>query len=263
MAQITETFYFDPEEARLFGAWHPPGLSAARSTGVVVCPHMGQEGHLLRRRLAVVIAGCGYPVLRFDYFGTGDSLGESHQATIHQWLDDVDTAVEEIGRRSGCSGVCLVGVRFGATLSILYGSLRRKGDAIAGLHPVINGRAYISDLRRLETEAWKQLGDAPAGRLAAEQAQALMGITYAEQFLTDLEAVDLMSLEARPADHIGLFDDAVVGPLVSDLRSAPAFTEGFDHLQVGTRIDDLFGDDHWAPGRAPRNIADWLLATCP
>lgn len=263
MAQIAETFYLGPETARLFGAWHPPDPSAARATGIVVCPHMGQEGQLLYRRLAVVLSGCGYPVLRFDYFGTGDSLGESHQATIDQWLDDVDTAVDEMGRRSGSSRVCLVGLRFGATLAILYGSLRRKLDAIAGLNPVTNGRAYISDLRRLETEAWKGLGDAPAARLAAEQARALMGMACTEQFVADVEAVDLMSLEARPADHIGLFDDGVVGPVVKDLRGAPAFAGGFDHLEVGTRTDSLFGDGQWTPGRAPRHVADWLLATCP
>jgi pimeloyl-ACP methyl ester carboxylesterase len=263
VAKIPETFYFGPESTRLFGAWYPPDPSVVKTTGIVICPHMGQEGHLLRRRLAVVLSGCGYPVLRFDYLGTGDSSGESWQATIEQWLDDIDTAVGKMERRAGCSDICLVGVRFGGTLAFLYGSLRRKLYAIAALNPVNNGRAHIAELRELETEAWRAFADAPAERLEAEQAQALMGAAYGEQFLVGLEAVDLMSLKARPADHIGLFDGGVAGPSVSDLRSAPAFAGGFDHLEAGTRTDDIFGDDHWTPGQAPRAISDWLLTTCP
>lgn len=266
MAQMEDIFYFGSEAARLFGAWHPPDPSGSRTTGVVVCPSMGQEavgGHPLCRRLAVVLAGYGYPVLRFDYFGTGDSLGESHEVTIDGCLDDIDTAVDEMRRRSGCPRICLVGLRFGATLAILSGSLRRKLDAIAALNPVTNGRAYVVELRRVETEAWTVLGDAPAALLAAEQARALTGMAFSERFLAAVEAVDLMSLGVRPADRICLFDDGAVGSVVSPLRAAPAFAEGFDHKEIGASTESALADYVWPPGRAPRNVSHWVLTACP
>lgn len=266
MPPIEDTYYLGPEAARLFGAWHPPDPSAARTTGIVVCPAISQEalrGHLLCRRLAVVLSGCGYPVMRFDYFGTGDSHGESHEATTDQWLDDIDTVVEEMSRRSGCSGICLIGLRFGATLAVLYGSLRRRVHAIVGLDPLTNGSTYISDLRQLEEEDWKTLGDLPAARLAAEQDRGLGGMAYSDRFLADLAGVELATLEERPADHIGLFDDGAVGPRVAALKEAPAFVEGFDHLDIGTDTQTVFEDFIWPPGQAPRKVSDWVLATCP
>jgi len=263
---MEDIFYFGSDQTRLFGAWHPPDSSASKTTGVVVCSSLGQEaigGHVLCRRLAVVLARCGYPVLRFDYFGTGDSLGDSREATIDQWLRDIDTAVAEVRRRSGCQGVCLVGLRFGATLAMLYGAQRDDLDAIAAVSPVTSGRAYLAELRQLEAEEWRTLGDAPPERLEAEQARALTGIAYTAQFLASVEAVELKALDARPARYLALFEDGVDDSAIPFLRTTSAFAGGFDHLELGARTEPALSDFIWPAGRAPHNVSDWMRAVCP
>ena len=48
------------------------------------------------RRLANMLAAVGCHVLRFDYFGTGDSMGTAHEVTRRGWEQDIETAIEEL-----------------------------------------------------------------------------------------------------------------------------------------------------------------------
>ena len=69
--------FFGDSDAPLFGAHHP---ARRKSTGkaVVICPPIGHEygrTHWMLRLLSAQLAREGVHVLRFDYFGTGDSGG--------------------------------------------------------------------------------------------------------------------------------------------------------------------------------------------
>ncbi|MUM35118.1 alpha/beta hydrolase, partial [Mycobacterium sp. CBMA361] len=70
--------WFGPEQSRLFGVVHVPAGSAARA-GVVICPPLGRQ-HLDTytglKLLAQRLCANGFAVLRFDYSGTGDSMGD-------------------------------------------------------------------------------------------------------------------------------------------------------------------------------------------
>ncbi|MBF0509187.1 MAG: hypothetical protein HQK57_09720, partial [Deltaproteobacteria bacterium] len=73
-----EPFYFGPSGNRLFGCYHKPQSDCHRGCGVVLCYPMGYEymqSHRSYRRIADRLAGEGYPVLRFDFYGCGDSDG--------------------------------------------------------------------------------------------------------------------------------------------------------------------------------------------
>jgi pimeloyl-ACP methyl ester carboxylesterase len=261
-----EIFYFGPEVTRLFGVWYDPPRAEQRSTGVVVCPPMGHEllrATVLCRRLAEVFSERRYPTLRFDYFGTGDSAGETREATIAQWLDDIGTATEELRSRSSCSQVCLVGLRLGATLAMLYGSRHGVITAIALLDPICSGKEYIRHLRRLESTAWSELGDPPVDQLLAEQDRALMGMSHSAAFLAELEALDLTALDERPAHEIALFENDVGDPESDGLSEAAGLSQGFERRELGTRTDTRLGGGMWAPGRAPQQVAGWLVAKCP
>src|SRR5207249_11329319 len=57
-----------------------------------------RSSDLLRgcRQLAARLARLGLDVLRFDYYGTGDSAGQGEDATLHTCIEDVVRATEEL-----------------------------------------------------------------------------------------------------------------------------------------------------------------------
>ena len=108
--------HFGSASERLFGVYHAPTAGVVRSTGIVVCAPFGHEyirAHRPLRQLAVELAGSGYHVLRFDYYGCGDSDGNGEDASLERWLHDIETAANELKDTAQLSRLCLVGLRLG------------------------------------------------------------------------------------------------------------------------------------------------------
>jgi uncharacterized protein len=142
-------FYFGTSKAPLFGVYHPPRGTSPRDHGVVLCYPWGQEymrGHRAFRQLAFGLTRAGFHVLRFDYFGTGDSGGSSEEGAPEQWLADLDAAIDELQDMADITTVSLVGARIGAALAARVAERR---DGIAGVvlwDPVVTGAAYLDEI---------------------------------------------------------------------------------------------------------------------
>ena len=97
-----------------FGWLHP----APGSHGVVLCNPFGYDAlctHRGWRKLAECLAASGMPALRFDYPGTGDSLGnEDDPHRIEAWIDSIGAAVRYLREGTGVTSVSLVGLRLSA-----------------------------------------------------------------------------------------------------------------------------------------------------
>src|SRR4051812_29243924 len=106
--------FFGPAPRSLFGWYHAPA-GPRRAVGVVVCNPIGDDytrAHRPLRHLAERLARAGVAVLRFDFHGTGDSSGDERDpARVATWVDDIDLAADELRRRSGCTAICLAGLR--------------------------------------------------------------------------------------------------------------------------------------------------------
>ena len=66
---------------------------------IVLCYPMAHEYmyvHRAFRQLANRLARTGFHVFRFDYYGFGDSAGESEESHIEQWIKDISEAIDEI-----------------------------------------------------------------------------------------------------------------------------------------------------------------------
>ena len=75
--QSGEAGWIDSAGGPLFCCFHPPRGPAQRRA-VLLCETLGSERmnfHLAYRHLALRLSYAGYPTLRFDYAGTGDSSG--------------------------------------------------------------------------------------------------------------------------------------------------------------------------------------------
>jgi alpha-beta hydrolase superfamily lysophospholipase len=194
-------FLFGRSEAPLFGLHHAPPASSSGRGAVVLCQPFGAEylrAHRCMRELAARLAQQGFHVVRFDYYGTGDSAGEGEDARLAGWLDDVDTAIEEARELADSQAVSLVGMGLGATLAALAGS--RSGEVRHAVlwAPVVKGARYLRELAE-EQRAWleerprlKELG-------LAEARDELLGAPVGAGLRDAIERVDLTALERSPA----------------------------------------------------------------
>ncbi|HWZ46034.1 MAG TPA: alpha/beta hydrolase [Candidatus Saccharimonadales bacterium] len=146
--------YFGDVSHSLFGCYLEPP-SAWRKCAVIVCQPLGHEYincHRALRQLAVRLSEAGFPVLRFDYFGCGDSSGDCKEGSVTQWLKDISTAIAEARRRTGLEQVCLVGLRLGASLAALAAIERRDVDSLVLWDTIVSGQGYREDLFSLHKE---------------------------------------------------------------------------------------------------------------
>lgn len=216
--------HFGPTDRPLLGALQIPQRLRSRSAAVLLCNPFGEEAaraHRTYRVLATQLERAGYGVLRFDYGGTGDSMGDSHDARLAGWLGDIELAAEELRAASGVRKLVAVGLRLGGTLAALAtarGALRLRH--LVMWDPVVDGTAYLRELaaqHRVYMRA--ELGPAYRDRLRVSAdglpAEAL-GAPISAALAADLAAIDLTTAELRAEQ-------------VTVIRTAPA--ADLDRLQ--------------------------------
>lgn len=147
----SEPFFFGPSTKRLFGSYYYPQPPNPKKYGIVLCYPIGPEyvrSHRVIHQLAKRLSAVGFCVLKFDYFGSGDSHGDFEEGNIKQWTEDIFTAIEEMRARLTLEKVCLIGLRFGATLSLVTAASRNDVEALVLWEPVIKGNTYLEELVR-------------------------------------------------------------------------------------------------------------------
>lgn len=199
-------FHFGSSQKTLFGIHHPP-QTAARSVGVVLCNPMGMEavrGHRAYRQLANLLNKARFHVLRFDYFGTGDSGGAADETSPSQWIEDIGTAADELKDITGVARISLVGLRLGATLAWMAGKNRTDLDGLVLWDPVVSGAAYLEELRAMHLDYMNQeLGSnfTPPEPSASNEA---LGFPLGSTLAASLAAIDLADAAACSARNVSL-----------------------------------------------------------
>lgn len=141
---------FGAKERRLIGVLHFPAACVEPRDSVLICPAFGQEAiraHRMMRVLADRLAAAGHVVLRFDYFGTGDSMGEDVEGDLDGWVEDIVQADQELRQRSRFNRTVWLGMRLGASLALL--AANRAPPDLAQLilwDPVTLGMDYLEHL---------------------------------------------------------------------------------------------------------------------
>lgn len=145
-------FFFGSSKQPLFGIYHAAAAKPARRTAVLLCSPFGQEAifaHRIFRVMADRLSRAGFPVMRFDYYATGDSSGDCGDATLARWVDDVITAGDELTDTAGVQNVAWVGLRLGATIAALASAHQPvPREALVLWEPIVDGPAYLEELRR-------------------------------------------------------------------------------------------------------------------
>jgi pimeloyl-ACP methyl ester carboxylesterase len=201
--------------------------------GVVICKPFGYEATCAHRSLgafAQAAAAAGFPTLRFDYGGTGDSGDIDPTANqLALWTEDVLAAVNELQRRSGVAKVCLLGFRFGALLAMLAARQCPEVTALIAVAPVLSGRRYLRELRVIQMAASQSVVVAPRAGIV-EEGKAVSGLevsgfSISASSATALSQLDLTTLAAPPVEHLLVIDR-------SDLPGARVWADALGKLGV-------------------------------
>lgn len=256
-----EPFFFGPEDRRLFGSYHEPQGWPSREQGVIICYPFGQEyirSHRACRHLAAQIARAGFPTLRFDYFGTGDSLGTDEETNFEQWHADLRKAVAELRARSGVEQVILVGLRLGASLALSAASQTADLAGLVLWEPVVNGRNYLNELRAQHEETIMRFFVLPKDYQPAAQPAELLGFALSDTMRASLEQVDLLTLMPPRARPVLLVENQPTADLAAlNERLAAGGKATHAHVPCFTVwIDDV--DKGLVPQQVIDTITAWL-----
>lgn len=218
-------FFFGTSSRRLFGIYT---AGAARSQrAVVLCHPWGQEylhAHRSVRHLSTLLTAAGIHVLRFDYFGTGDSAGDMADADLKGWQSDIDTAIEELKDTSGAQRIGLVGLRLGATLAAQAAARHKKDiDKLVLWDPIVKGESYLEELRVLEAERVAKFGTPP------DDAARFLGFEMVDGLLKDVRDVDLATS----------LPNVTAPTLLIASQASPSYTD------LGVGVERLPADPVW------------------
>ena len=206
-------FYFGEGQEHLFGCYHEPTRVTGSDCAFVICQPIGHEyiaSHRALRQLASRLSDAGFPVLRFDYYGCGDSAGEAEEAGISRWLADVSAAIVQVKHRSRSSRVCLIGLRLGAALSMITGAARDDIDGLVLWDPVLAGKRYVEELRSLQKQMLR-FRPKQKGSGNSDDYIDILGFPISRDLQAGIENINLLATGTPSANHILLIKTDAAG----------------------------------------------------
>ena len=199
---LIEPHFFGSSARRMYGVYHA-ARGRSRGHGVVLCPPGPREymrSHTALRKLAMLLARERFDVLRFDYYATGDSAGESREGSLSTWRQNIVAAADDLRECSGVRKISVVGFRLGAALAA---SAPMDMANLVLWEPVVDGGTYVNELRALHRRQFGPLLFPP--RLPRRgYGGELLGIPLTAAMETELYDLDLLREAPPRAEHIAV-----------------------------------------------------------
>ena len=122
MTDIKENMFFfeGSHQRKLLAFLHCP-KKKPKITGIVFCHPFAEEkncSHAVIVSAARAFAALGFPILRFDFSGVGDSEGDFEDASIEDWLVDIEKAITVFKAQMALEEFALWGLRCGSSLAL-------------------------------------------------------------------------------------------------------------------------------------------------
>lgn len=254
-----EPLWIDSPDGPLFGLFHSPVGGSARAS-VLICPSLASEqiaGYAACRELANQLARAGFAVLRFDYFGTGNSAGDLVGDGVVSVCQRGVTAASEWLQRACDGPMIVVGLRMGGTLAvstIRSGSLRPDGVVL--WDPAKSGKRWLRNQILLHRMYIRGRAAEPE---PAPEGVEVAGFLYDEPLASALASLRLGQIGQSLASRLLLLGDGVVTGTDSEPWPGLTTTGATDRagfLDVSTSVSD-------PPTATTALIVDWFEHNYP
>jgi len=149
-SEVIPVTFSNKEGVRLFGMLHRPTNPSKSCIAVILLSpgvKMRVAPHRLYLKMTERFVSLGYPVLRFDFYGLGDSEGEVQEEyladlygsiQVGRYVDDTLAAMDWMQQTYGTSQFIVSGLCGGAITGLLAGARDQRVTCLLGLAiPVI------------------------------------------------------------------------------------------------------------------------------
>ena len=165
ISDVTPVTFCNKAGARLFGMFHQPAEPCKSGVAILLLSpgvKMRVAPHRLYVKMTERFVSLGYPVLRFDFYGLGDSEGEVYEEyladlygaiQVGRYIDDTIAAMDWMQQTYGTSKFIVSGLCGGAITGLFAGARDPRVICLLGLAiPVIIDGSRI-DFAKYMTDA--------------------------------------------------------------------------------------------------------------
>ena len=202
MTAETPGFFHASDGTPLYGVWHT--ATGTPRDSVVLTPALLDERRTASAAwvsLARHLAAHGFPVLRFEFRGEGESLGDGSRRLWTDLNQDLLAAGQFASRSAPSKKVHLVALRLGASAAWQTVHTQSAPDSFSwasllAIAPVVKGAAQ-ERLWRLRTKIRKEMGGQQNFGLASSNAEELDfdGLPIHAQFMEAVKTFDLTKIK--------------------------------------------------------------------
>ncbi len=222
--------HFGSSDSPLFGVYHPALIREPRAPAILLLNPFGVEAiraNRIFRLLAEKLARAGSPVLRFDYFGTGDSAGACHEFSMMQALQDIKLAHQELLDLSGAKRVVWIGLRLGAALAV-QAIQSEKQKSLRGLvlwDLISDGSSYWDELQEAHYSELARAYDKPLNTIkksATDSTSEILGIEVSQEFISELTEFDFPEVVGTSIKYLSTISNNLDGDLAQEFKKISA-----------------------------------------
>lgn len=224
-----------------------------KKTPIIICPPLGHEYercHRAIKQLASALCKIGFDVLRFDYFGTGDSAGDYEQADFDVWKKDAHKAITFLKNRTGADKVAILGLRLGATIAHQVACERNDIAASVLWSPCLVGKDVLVDWDELQKSHQQTLGYDSSNNQITE----VLGFGLSEVLRSQLEAMTIT--------HQDLINDLSYPSCIIDetVDSWQKYTSTPHNIQVNSSTGSKIWMQEAMQARVPMHVVQTMVS---